>query len=549
MRSFIYCRVSTREQGQDDHYSLNNQEQRCRDYVTMKHWHLVKLRKDVASGKSDEREGFQQLLSDVRNKKIDVVLVYRLDRLSRNVRDIYNFLDLIRTHNVAFVSITEGFDTTTAMGRAMLGVAAVFAQLTREMIAENTKDGLLRRAEAGFYRGNLTSLYGYDYSMDKGTLVVNELEAANVRQIFDYYTENKWGQDKIARTLNLRGVPTKSGKSETQWSGSGISDVLKNPVYCGYVRVGSKTLSKSTSINNPASKTNDVALSSDGQARDNFVADTFLSFTPGKHEAIISREQFEQAQSLFSNRARLPVASQQSNHLLSGVACCGLCGRRLRVHYSNGPKGVKSNSSRTYRFYFHGKTVEVGAKECLGLSKSAEQLELAVVAKIAEIAAKGDMERLILQDIKNRTKAETAPIARERDKLLLELDSFSTKFNQWADRLDSGKIDEEQFVEQNKRLLTQKQVAQQRLSVLESELCEQEAVEVTLAEVRKVLSEFPKVWEALEFEEKRETLRLLIEHLKVYKTHLELKLPFLEPMEIPFILQRGRQKSIPVIQI
>jgi site-specific DNA recombinase len=542
MRSFIYCRVSTREQGQDDHYSLNNQEQRCRDYVTMKQWQLVKLRKDVASGKSDEREGFQHLLSDVQNKKIDVVLVYRLDRLSRNVRDIYNFLDLIRTHNVAFVSITERFDTTTAMGRAMLGVAAVFAQLTREMIAENTKDGLLRRAEAGFYRGNLTSLYGYDYSTDKRQIIVNKLEAANVRQIFDYYTENKWGQDKIARTLNLRGIPTKRGKAEAQWSGGGSSHLLRNLVYCGYVRGVNKVGSKDSL----ASKMKVGALSSDVQATDNgdnCAGDTFRSFTPGKHQPIISREQFEQAQALFTSRARLPVASQQSNHLLSGVACCGLCGRRLRVHYTNGPKGVNGGSSRVYRFYNHGRTVEAGAKQCVGLSKSAEQLELAVVSKITEIAAKGDMEQLILQDVRNRTKVELAPLVKEKDKLLLLLDSFSTKFNQWADRLDSGRIDEDQFEAQNKRLLAQKQEVQKRLSSLEIELGGQEAIEVTLSEVKRVLIEFPKVWEALKFEEKRETLRLLIEHLTVFKTHLELKLLFLEPMEIPFQLQRGRKKS------
>src|SRR5258708_29568374 len=109
----------------------------------MKKWQIIKARKDVASGKDAERNGFRELRADVLARRIDVVLVYRLDRLSRNVRDIYDFLDTIRNHDVAFVSVTEGFDTTTAMGRAMLGVAAVFAQLTREMISENTKDGLI----------------------------------------------------------------------------------------------------------------------------------------------------------------------------------------------------------------------------------------------------------------------------------------------------------------------------------------------------------------------------------------------------------------------
>jgi site-specific DNA recombinase len=111
---------------------------------------------------------------------------------------------------VAFVSVTEGFDTTTAMGRAMLSVAAVLAQLTREMIAENTKDGLLRRAEAGFYRGNPTSLYGYDYSTDQGLLVVNENEATNVRQIFDYYTENKWGRTELLAPSISAAFPQKA---------------------------------------------------------------------------------------------------------------------------------------------------------------------------------------------------------------------------------------------------------------------------------------------------------------------------------------------------
>jgi len=133
----------------------------------MKKWRVLKVRKDVASGKNDERDGFQELLALIRDGKVDVVVVYRLDRLSRNVRDIYDFLETIQKAGVAFVSVTEGFDTTTAMGRAMLGVAAVFAQLTREMISENCRDGLMRRAEAGLFNGNKSNLYGYGYSPEQ----------------------------------------------------------------------------------------------------------------------------------------------------------------------------------------------------------------------------------------------------------------------------------------------------------------------------------------------------------------------------------------------
>src|SRR5262245_1555122 len=211
MRAFIYCRVSTREQSSEDHYSLDNQEQRGRDYAKMKKWQLLKVRKDVASGKNDEREGFQELLADIRLKKVDVVIVYRLDRLSRNVKDIYAFLDLIKASGVAFVSVTEGFDTTTAMGRAMLGVAAVFAQLTREMIAENTRDGLMRRAEAGYFNGNPASFFGFDYDHEQSLLIPNPQNRQVVQQVFDWLTEQKWGQLKIAHALSPQGGPSKTG--------------------------------------------------------------------------------------------------------------------------------------------------------------------------------------------------------------------------------------------------------------------------------------------------------------------------------------------------
>jgi site-specific DNA recombinase len=119
--------VSTEEQSRDDHYSLHNQEVRAKDYAKAKQWRIVKVKKDVGSGKNTDRPGFQDLVSCIQKREIDLVIVYRLDRLSRNVGDIYDTIDLMKQNDVEFASITEGFDTTTAMGRAMLGFAAVLA--------------------------------------------------------------------------------------------------------------------------------------------------------------------------------------------------------------------------------------------------------------------------------------------------------------------------------------------------------------------------------------------------------------------------------------
>ena len=192
MRAFVYCRVSTQEQATDDHYSLANQEGRCRDYIKHCSWQLVKVLEDVGSGKSVERPNYQELLLAIREKRVDVVVVYRLDRLSRNVVDVYNALDAFSRSDVGFASVQEAFDTTTAMGRAMLGVAAVFAQLTREMISENTRDGLARRAQSGKWTGSPRHRpYGYCYA--DGALHVIPEEAEVVRRIFRLNTWSTGG--------------------------------------------------------------------------------------------------------------------------------------------------------------------------------------------------------------------------------------------------------------------------------------------------------------------------------------------------------------------
>ena len=171
MRSFIYCRVSTREQSTEDHYSLDNQEQRCHDYIKMKKWRVAKVCKDVASGKNDDRAGFNELLSDIRLQKIDVVTVYRLDHLSRTCEIFTNFWKQLKNQ--------------------ALGLLA----LLRALIQRLRWGGLMRRAEAGFFVGNLRQLYGYNYSKGSG-LTPNPEESAQVKQIFDWYTEHKWGPPK-----------------------------------------------------------------------------------------------------------------------------------------------------------------------------------------------------------------------------------------------------------------------------------------------------------------------------------------------------------------
>lgn len=160
------------------------------------------------------------------------------------------------------------------------------------MISENTKDGLLRRLEAGLYNGNGNILNGYTYDKEKGLLVEDPHEARHIQQIFDWFCEHGWGSEKIARTLNLRGIRAKSGG---QWTSSTLRHILRNPVYCGQVQLE----------NGPIE---------------------------ARHKGIISPEQFSRAQEMIRSRATLPPRAHDSRHLLSGLAHCGRCGRRLKSH-------------------------------------------------------------------------------------------------------------------------------------------------------------------------------------------------------------------------
>ena len=486
MRVFVYCRVSTDEQATDAHFSLANQEQKARDYAKAKGWRIAGTVKDVASGKDANREGYQELLSCIENRSIDGVVVYRLDRLSRNVKDIYDFLDMIGDAGIAFISLSEGFDTTTAMGRAMLGVAAVFAQLTRELIGENVKDGLMRRAQAGLYNGNKYGPYGYRYDKDIGMLVVVPQEAEVINRIFDMYANRKWGTNKIATLLNREMIPTREG---AQWSKYKIMLLVRNCTYIGKVTWHGQEY-------------------------------------PGKHDAIVPEEVFATARELIGSRKEQPPRTQQSEHLLSGLAECGICGKKLKLHY-----GAARKDGTSHRFYTHGKDVK--RDSCRGFYKSADKLEAAVINEIRKIAESDFIQKPAIEELEKSIATQLVPLRQERERILAALSDMNVQFNKWADRLDAGAIDEVQFRERNAKLLREKTQMTGRLHEIDLRLAESENLEVSIEAVKQALSIFKGVWDNLEIQERREMLRHLVERLVVYSDHFEMQVILTPPVTMP----------------
>ena len=486
MRAYVYCRVSTQEQARDDHYSLANQETRARDYIKHKSWRCVKVLREVGSGKSAERESYRELLRAIRNHLVDVVVVYRLDRLSRNVVDVYNALDLFRQQEVAFVSVQESFDTTTAMGRAMLGVAAVFAQLTREMIAENVKDGLLRRAQSGKYTGSSHARpYGYEYS--GGALQVREEEAQVLRRIFRLYTEQGWGLHRIAVLLNAEGIPTAQGL-QGRWGSNTVLRMLHNPLYAGRVR------------------------------------HCGLEY-PGEHEPIISAELFSAAQELSRQRARMAPRAKSSPYLLSGLLKCGQCGRALIIHQTPGRTGKPPFLS-----YRHPSLARL--PRCPSFQRGAERIDALVIEEVRKVAASPQRRQAALTQARQELKARGKPLGHERDELLSKLAEGDRTFDRWAERLTREAIDEEQFERLNRAHLEEKRQLRKRLEAIEAELESAGDVELTIGEVERSLEQFGGMWESLTADERRELVRSLVESLTITPEGLSVKLVFMPEVRI-----------------
>jgi len=495
MRAFVYCRVSTQEQATDDHYSLDNQEARCRDYIKQRSWQLVKVLKDVGSGKSAERPNYQELLLAIREKRVDVVVVYRLDRLSRNVVDVYSALDAFSRSEVGFASVQEAFDTTTAMGRAMLGVAAVFAQLTREMISENTRDGLARRAQSGKWTGSPRNRpYGYRYA-DGGLHVVPE-EAELVRRIFRLYLEHGWGTMRLAQVLNREGVSTATGLTG-HWTAVVIASILRNPVYAGRVRSGRREY-------------------------------------PGEHEAILAEGVFDATRELIAQRADMAPRSKSTPHLLSGIARCAECGRNLVTHHT------KLNTPGQFHVSYRHPTSRTGAS-CLKIHKTAKGMEELVVAEVRRLAETPRLREAALAAAREELAVRDRPVAAERDEVLRKLSEGDGRFEQWVDRLDRGVIDEEQFAGLNAAYLQERAALRKRLQELEREAERAVDLELLVAEVESTLLSFGATWEALTVDEQRELLRSLVECLDVYPGHMELKLVFAPAVTLSLDFQRGRK--------
>jgi len=346
-RVATYIRVSTQEQTEG--FSIQAQKERLKSYCDAKGWTLAAEYIDPGyTGSNLDRPGMKRLIEDIHN--FDIVLVYKLDRLSRSQKDtLYLIEDVLLKNNVDFVSMNESFDTTTAFGRAMIGILSVFAQLERENIRERSIMGQVEREKSGLFHGGPFSPIGYDYT--NGQLIINEYEALQIKEIFELYLQGN-GINKISRIMQGK-YKNKYG----DWTySSTIADVLDNPVYCGRIKE-----------------------------------------YEGQHEAIISDEDFEMVK---DKRSKFIRRSQNYNSLLGGFLYCGNCGARYGVQHNT---YYKDNNYKYYACYSRSKKARhmIVDPSCKNQNMNCIEFDNIIKDRIFGLDYKRDIENLSIESNTN----------------------------------------------------------------------------------------------------------------------------------------------------
>jgi len=243
-RCAIYTRKSSEEGLEQNFNSLHAQREACEAFIKSQAgegWRPVKVPYDDGgiSGGTMERPGLQRLLADIREKLVDVVVVYKVDRLTRSLADFAKMVEVFDSHGVSFVAVTQQFNTTTSMGRLTLNVLLSFAQFEREVTGERIRDKIAASKKKGIWMGGTVPL-GYDWCERR--LVVNPAEAATVRLIFERYLrlgsvrllKEELSRDGIVSKVR---VSKKGSQSGGQPFGRGaLYELLANPIYLGEIR-------------------------------------------------------------------------------------------------------------------------------------------------------------------------------------------------------------------------------------------------------------------------------------------------------------------------
>ena len=452
MRVGLYPRVSGHEQ--EDNYSIPEQIDRMKKYCESKDWMVHKIYTDsVYTGSNMNRPGLQEMIRDCENGKLDMVLVYKLDRLSRSQKDtMYLIEDVFEKNGVGFTSMTENFDTSTPHGKFIVGILAVFSQLERSRITERTMSGKDGRAKEGKWHGGKWIPIGYDYD---GLLMPNEYEAMQVREIADLFLKGTPIRT-IERIVTEKGYRHKHG----EWEAKTIRRVLQNPVNVGMIKNRDK-------------------------------------WYEGIHDPILDQKTFDAIQKLMEERREQYGTARPHQTLLGGILYCKNCGGRYARQDYNGVY--------YYICYSRSKKMKKMIKDpnCKNKNYRMEDLESAILKEI---------ELLVIDPNRIEEVRENRPVTDATEKIKAitsEIAKIDTQISKMMDLYALGTIDLDVISDKVSNLNKTKTTLQKELDSLKVPVSETVMTEEQIRTIAALMKD------DLPLEDKRSIVQSLIYYIEI----------------------------------
>ena len=491
VRCAAYTRKSTEEGLEQEFNSLDAQREAAEAYIksqSQEGWQCLPVRYDDGgfTGANMDRPALQRLLSDIEAGQIDCVVVYKVDRLSRSLLDFARMMETFDKHRVAFVSITQQFNSASSMGRLVLNVLLSFAQFEREIISERTRDKIAAARRKGKWSGGLPIL-GYDVD-ERSKLIVNQDEAKRVQEIFALYLKHQ-GLLPVVWELERRGWTNKrwiTRKGQEQggkpFTKTALHKLLTNVVYVGKVRYKNEV-------------------------------------HQGEHVGIVEPETWQCVQDMLrENRWSSALGGpKQGCAPLKGLVRCVPCGCAMTPAHSLG------NGSQRYRYYTCTGAQKRGWHTCPSKSVPAAQMEKLVVQQIQLLSQDPAFVMRAVAEAEARAEAERTELDKERQALEQGLAGWTKD----SRTLATGKGAKDQSV--LARLADLQEVIQngkRRLAELREQRAALQRQRLTERQVTTALVSLEPFWDSLSAVEQTRLVRLVVERIDYDGTRGRLAITF-----------------------
>jgi len=476
-RVVLYIRVSTEEQAKEG-FSLEAQEETLARYCELHNYTVVdKYIDDGKSGKNIDRPAMQELIKHSTQGKFDIVLVWKLSRLSRNLKDILQLIEDFEKYNISLLSLSEQFDSKVPSGNLMLQMIGGFAEFERNTIVENVKLGMNQRARLGKWNGG--RILGYDIVNKE--LEINPEEASIVRMIFNMYVNGK-GCIYIRDKLNELNLKTKNGKAFTHIA---ILTILDNPTYKGFIRHGRTT----------------------GENKKRKIQESII-MVHGIHEAIIDEETFDKAQQITAQNRRATRRMPSNPHLLSGILKCPDCGGRMNFQPA-GNRNLKNHGGYyTCSNYKNFRT-------CNPKLFRAKHLEKSVLSRIKFIISSTQIIEDIINEMNSNQGIDTEIIKKQMNDVEKQIQKYESRMDTIKKQFISGDItiaEHREFKSELEKLLADLHDSKETMSLEYAKACN---TAVDASDVLFVLDNFDALMENADVQMKKQLIESLIERIEI----------------------------------